>query len=279
MRGSRPPVPSLLRALLDDHLDPGYAARRAAPGPPAAGPASGGRGRAWLALGALAAGAVLGVAWGSTAARTPDAEEVRSALAAEVAAARERVDGLAARRATLVAAVESARAAAVAGDRGLLEQLAVLELAAGAVPARGPGLVVTLTEPVDPPELSGGSRVGGGRATILDRDLQLVVNSLFAVGAEAVAVGGVRVGPSTAIRAAGGTVLVDNQAVVSPYVVSAIGPPRAMQSGFVITDAYVRMSAVSQLYGAGFTVVAQDEVDLPATTLRAVRLAQEAVPR
>ncbi len=38
-------------------------------------------------------------------------------------------------------------------------------------------------------------RVNGSQQIILDRDLQLVVNSLWACGAEAISVGGVRVGP------------------------------------------------------------------------------------
>ena len=61
-------------------------------------------------------------------------------------------------------------------------------------------------------------RVEGSRQVILDRDLQLVVNSLWASGAEAISVGGVRIGPNVTIRQAGGGILVDNQPISSPYV-------------------------------------------------------------
>ena len=71
-------------------------------------------------------------------------------------------------------------------------------------------------------------RVEGSRQVILDRDLQLVVNSLWVSGAEAISVGGVRIGPNVTIRQAGGGILVDNQPITSPYAILAIGPPHAM---------------------------------------------------
>ena len=75
-------------------------------------------------------------------------------------------------------------------------------------------------------------RVEGSRQVILDRDLQLVVNSLWVSGAEAVSVGGVRIGPNVTIRQAGGGILVDNQPISSPYVILAVGPPHSMQDVF-----------------------------------------------
>ena len=56
---------------------------------------------------------------------------------------------------------------------------------------------MTVTDPGAGRDLTDVSkqRVEGSRQVILDRDLQLVVNSLWASGAEAIAVGGVRIGP------------------------------------------------------------------------------------
>ena len=64
---------------------------------------------------------------------------------------------------------------------------------------------------------------------ILDRDIQLLVNDLWAAGAEAIAIGGVRLQPSSAIRQAGGSILVDNRPVFWPMTIDAIGDPSGMQ--------------------------------------------------
>ena len=58
-----------------------------------------------------------------------------------------------------------------------------------------------------------------------DDDLQLVVNALWAAGAEAISINGQRLGPTTAIRFAGEAVLVDFRPVTNPYEISAIGDP------------------------------------------------------
>ena len=93
---------------------------------------------------------------------------------------------------------------------------------------------MTVTDPGASPNLSDVSkqRVNGSRQIILDRDLQLVVNSLWASGAEAISVGGVRIGPNVTIRQAGGAILVDNNPTSSPYTVLAVGPPHAMRDVF-----------------------------------------------
>ena len=64
---------------------------------------------------------------------------------------------------------------------------------------------------------------------ILDRDVQLLVNDLWAAGAEAISIGGVRLQPSSAIRQAGGSILVDNRPVFWPITIEAIGDPSGLQ--------------------------------------------------
>ena len=86
---------------------------------------------------------------------------------------------------------------------------------------------------------------------ILDRDLQLVVNSLWVSGAEAISVGGVRIGPNVTIRQAGGGILVDNQPISSPYVILAIGPPHAMQEVFDRSPGLQRLRLLETSYGVG----------------------------
>ncbi|NLE80772.1 MAG: DUF881 domain-containing protein, partial [Rhodococcus sp.] len=90
----------------------------------------------------------------------------------------------------------------------------------------------------------------------------------------AVAINDVRIGPGVTVRQAGGAMLVDNQPVFSPYRVAAIGPQGAMQTRFVVSDAYLRMASVQQLYDIGFSVEASDDLSLPASRVRQTRVAQ-----
>jgi uncharacterized protein YlxW (UPF0749 family) len=110
---------------------------------------------------------------------------------------------------------------------------------------------------------------------ILDRDLQLVVNALWVSGAEAVAVGGVRIGPNVTIRQAGGGILVDNQPIASPYVVLAIGPPHGMDDVFDNSPALQRLRLLETSYGVGVSVSETDELILPAVSLRDVNFAKK----
>lgn len=275
----RNPVPSLLKSLMNDHLDPGYAgaAEDRALGhvkPTRIGAA------AWIAVGAALVGLVFGTAYAQASSSATDVDRTRTEMLAKVRSAEDQGRTLAAGRDELAVRVEDLRARVLAGDAegaDVLGRLHALEAAAATEPVHGPGLVVTLTDPAARPDLSDSSQrvAGSPQSGVLDRDLQSVVNAMWASGAEAVAVGDVRVGPGVTIRQAGGAMLVDNQPVPSPYVVAAIGSPVKLQTAFVVSDAYLRMAAVRDLYGVGFTVADADDVQLPAATGREIRFAQE----
>ncbi|SNT08588.1 DUF881 domain-containing protein [Rhodococcoides kyotonense] len=274
----RNPEPSLLRYLTSEHLDPGYAA---------AHESRHGRRRrstrttvAWTAAGALLVGSVFGLALTQVAAHPSEAPGIQRDALDTARAASTRADELEAQRAELDTAVGRAREDALqSGGEGsdVLAALRTAEDAAGATAVTGPGMSVVVSEPPSPASLSDASARprGSSAATVLDRDLQVVVNSLWASGAEAVGVGGVRIGPGVTIRQAGGAMLVDNRPVFAPYTISAIGSPTQLQARFSVSDAYLRMSALSQLYRVGFDVRADTELDLPAATTRPVTLARQ----
>ena len=278
----RNPVPSLLRSLMKEDLDTGYLA------------AAEDRDQAhtrttrwssglWLALGAVLVGFVLAYAAVDAAERIPGTERERGELLTAVRDAENRAAAVEARRDELTPQVDAARTTVLAGDAEGAQVLAALrevESAAALEPVHGPGIVVTLTDPPPRPGLSDSSqRTVGDRAVVLDRDLQMVVNALWHDGAEAVAVDGVRVGPNVTIRQAGGAMLVDNRPVFSPYEVSAIGAQGPLQTGFVVSDAYLRMASVQQLYGIGFSVAQSDDIDLPAAPVRSLHEAYPAGER
>ncbi|MBD8507608.1 DUF881 domain-containing protein [Hoyosella sp. G463] len=274
----RSPQPSLLRALLTSHLDPGYAAARAR------AQRSGGRLRhpladvAWLVVGAFLIGIALGGARGWAEQRAPDTELLLATLRAEARQASARVDALAIERDQLAAEIGDSRSrlAELGGPAGrAVDELALIEHAVSATPVEGAGIEVDLAEPAEANAITGTGRVGATRNTLLDRDLQIVVNALWAAGAEAIAVDGVRIGAHTAIRQAGRAILVDNHVISEPYVISAIGEPRRLQSSFIASGAYVRMSGLGQLYGIGFAVRDAEHLELPGASVREMRLAEQ----
>ena len=261
--------PRALRDLIGEHLDPGYAKaaerRRAeADGGGLGGPSGpGGRRRrlaqaAWMVAGALLTGLVLGVAADDAAARAPGAEQARRGLVEDVRQARARTDELSREAAELGDARGQAQGEALASNqrgRDTLDELARLERGVAAVQVTGPGLRITVDDDREPGEQ--------GHA-ILDRDLQVLVNGLWAAGAEAIALSGVRLHPRATIRQAGEAVLVDHRPVSQPYQLEVIGDPQNLHIRFLETDGYGRFATFTQVYGMRFDVEPVDELRLPA---------------
>jgi uncharacterized protein YlxW (UPF0749 family) len=279
------PVPSLLRALLSEHLDPGYAAAAAKRGDAAAPPR--GRQRAfgwlWQALAALLIAAVFAAAVAQARSFAPGVRTAQQLLLQSVRESEATAAKLGSERSALSTHVDEVQRHALAENaqgRRLLSRLDALSLAAASTAVIGPGLSVTVTDPGAGPNLSDVSkqRVSGSRQIILDRDLQLVVNSLWASGAEAIAVGGIRIGPDVTIRQAGGAILVDNNPTSSPYQILAVGPPHGMRDVFDNSPGLQRLRLLETSYGVVVTVNVADGLSLPAGSIRDVKFAKQIGP-
>lgn len=271
-------LPSLLRALLTEHLDPGYAVaaadRRAAGGAPRR------HDRWWQAAAALLIAVVFAAGVAQARATAPGLSAEQQVLADSVRAAQGRTALLTARRDALAAesdATERRELAAGATGRALLDRLEALNLSAAATAVTGPGLQVVLTEPDVSRDLTDVSkpRLPGTRQVILDRDLQATVNALWAAGAEAVAVGGVRIGPGATLRQAGGAILADNQPISNPYQILAIGSPAALADGFDRSGALQRLRLLEAAYRVGVRVSTEDTLTVPASAGREVIAAHD----
>ena len=262
----------LLTTLMENSLDEGYvraAARREASGSPRSRPG------VLLAAGLLVVGLLLATAAAQARSRSDATAAARDALTAEI---RDRE----AANARLERELRRGRAAALADRRAALrltaqgaalsQELARLEAVTGAAPVRGPGMVVRLSDARPVEGADADPRTGDaddGRVT--DRDLQTVVNEVWAAGAEAIAVNGQRLTSLSAIRAAGDAVLVDFRPLVPPYVVSAIGPP-AMRTEFVagFGGSYLQ---VLRDYGIDYAVEDRRRLRLPASNGLSLRQA------
>jgi uncharacterized protein YlxW (UPF0749 family) len=278
---------SLLDDILAETLDPAYAQaaaareRAAAPsGEPADRP-SARRRRAQLlvALTMAVAGLLAAVTYDVTAAKSAGRSQVRSALVDDIHGASTVTDGLAAELEVLRTQVSDTRerllASTTVGQRAL-DRLARAEEGAAAVPVTGPGLLVTLAnaDPSADQDPVGGPAEGDPTARVDDGDLQLVVNALWAAGAEAIDINGQRLGPTSAIRFAGEAVLVDFRPVTNPYEISAIGDPEAVSASFLANRDVIELAGLSDTLGLRFDFAEADELTLPAAGTPELRAAR-----
>ena len=94
--------------------------------------------------------------------------------------------------------------------------------------------------------------------------MRIVVEELWGAGAEAIAVNGERITPTSAIIDVGASLLVNSAYLTPPYQITALGPP----------DLYDRLSASagfvdfvrsrSEGYGIGVSLAEPASVDMPA---------------
>ena len=204
-------TPALLLDLVNEHLDPGYAAAARRRG-------NDHRARWYdrpaVILGCLLAGFVLVLGYLHAHRSAPAAAKAHTALVTRVRAAQSVASGLATQLSGVQSSLARAQDSALpaAGAAGVQRD----RIALGEVAVSGPGMTVTLGEPKAVSSRSAGR--GGrprSRATniLTDRDVRSVVNEFWADGAEAIAVNGIRLTPTTAIRFAGEAVLVDFQPI------------------------------------------------------------------
>ena len=218
------------------------------------GPAGSGRAVAARALVALSVGLVgfllaaqfraqQGITQQLEAESEQDLTRIFSSLNSESAALRDEISELQLELAALESSAARDQLAREAAER----QLEELEILAGLVPARGPGVGVRIADPEGAFEFE----------LLLD-----LVQELRDAGAEAIAVNGRRVGAATAFSSRRGIVTVGGQEVRQPYEVVAIGDPATMEVGLRIPGGAV--DTLDALEGIGIEVERRSEVRVPA---------------
>lgn len=144
---------------------------------------------------------------------------------------------------------------ATAQGRSLSTRLSRLGVQTGAVAVTGPGVKVVVDDAPD--AVSTEERV-------LDKDLQKLVNGLWASGAEAISINGQRLSNLTAIRHAGTSITVNWRGLSRPYVVSAIGNPDTLPARFVDTEGGSYWLDIQAGYGLQFDMTSEESLRLPA---------------
>lgn len=264
----------LLVELVNNHLDPGYAAaaERRGPEPP----------RRWydqpaVIIGCVLAGFILVVAYVHTHRSAPEAAKVHDSLVDRVRAAQRTGDDLAGALSKLQQQVSDLQDQALPKSGQLATDLDLAELEAGATAVSGPGVTVTLREPpassASPTPGRGGAGSIGATHILTDRDVRSVVNELWHDGAEAISVNDVRLTPTSAIRFAGEAVLVDFEPISSPYVVRAVGNADDLVTTFAESSVASRYQTLTGVEHIGFTFADSDHLTLPASAPARVRYA------
>ena len=229
-----------------------------------------------VAAGCVVIGFLLAVAYVHTNRGAPEATKVHDRLVQRVRSAERDAEKLDAQAHGLETSLDAARNAALPDTSQLGRTIALRQLLAGQLAVVGPGLRVTLSEPTQSAQPTGLATPGARTPVVtphilIDRDVRSVVNELWSDGAEAIAVNGIRLTPTSAIRFAGDAVLVDFAPIASPYVIEAVGNADSLATRFATSDVASRYQTLSSAKGIGFSFADQTHLGLPAgqrTTLR-----------
>ncbi|ARP69183.1 MULTISPECIES: DUF881 domain-containing protein [Streptomyces] len=270
---------SLITNVMDHSLDVGYAeaaARKKAQG-------EGGLPKTLRAKLGLAAGLVLAalvVTVGAAQARVaaPVVAKERQELIDRIDSETSDADKLESAVDTLRDDVSDRQRAALKSSGGSAGA-DLVGMLSGATAVHGPGVKLVVNDAkeastggdgTNPRETSGFSDTGRVR----DRDMQRVVNGLWASGAEAVSINGQRLTSLSAIRAAGDAILVDNKPLVPPYTVLAVGDGERLSTRFQNSADGLYLHALEENYGIRATISTESDVRLPAAPSVIIRTAQ-----
>lgn len=173
---------------------------------------------------------------------------------------RERARRLAADNDQLVAAIN----ADAEDSSGLLARIRLLNLRSGTTPVRGPGVEVVAD---DAPNAE------SERNTVLDTDLQKLVNGLWQAGAEAIAINGHRLTALSAIRFAGSAITVNFQSLRRPYRILVIGDPNTLPTRFAESSSGQTWLDLQRDVGLRFAMRTKTSLRLPGAPVPVLRYA------
>ncbi len=136
--------------------------------------------------------------------------------------------------------------------------------AAGLSAVHGPGLTVRLDDAPRRPDGNLPPGVSPDDVVVHQQDVQAVVNALWAGGAEAMSLMGVRVISTSAVRCVGNTLLLNGRVYPPPFVVTAIGDPGRMSAALDQSDGVRAFRAAAATLGLGYQLKPEGDVTVPA---------------
>lgn len=150
-------------------------------------------------------------------------------------------------------------------EQQLTARLSRIGTGTGYLAVRGPGVRITVDDaPGDEP-----------MTIVQDEDLHLLVDGLWAAGAEAIAVNGQRLTVLSPIQNTGGAIHVNVRPLNPPYVVEAIGDPDRLQARLLASTNGSLFYSVARALGFVFEVQDDVDIELPAARIRTLRSARQ----
>jgi uncharacterized protein YlxW (UPF0749 family) len=137
---------------------------------------------------------------------------------------------------------------------------------AGFTAVHGPGLAVMLDDAPRRPD--GGLPVGARPDDVVvhQQDVQSVVNALWAGGAEAMTIMGIRVISTSAVRCVGNTLLLHGLVFSPPFRIEAIGNQDQMRAALAADPGVRAFRDAATAFGLGYRVDARADIVAPAHT-------------
>jgi uncharacterized protein YlxW (UPF0749 family) len=273
---------TLLTTMMERPLDPGYqeaAARRAAAGLPRATSTR----TVLVIVLAILTGFLFAVAAQSLRPKPTAAAALKKELVTRIEALQKHGSDQEAKVAVLAKQVRDFEALSLqqSGGPDLTASIKNLEVQAGAVPLRGPGLTLTLDDAASTEaDANAGTRPSGGfqQGRVTSGDLQIIVNGLWGAGAEAISINGHRLSSTAAIRFAGQAIIVDFRPLTRPYVITALGDSRGMQQLFEPSFAGLYLSQLTDQYKIRSVMAGSDSLTVPGDSAARLEVAQPVGP-
>ena len=273
---------TLLTTMMERPLDPGYqeaAARRAAAGLPRATSTR----TVLVIVLAILIGFLFAVAAQSLRPKPTAAAALKKELVTRIEALQKHGSDQEAKVAVLGKQVRDFEALSLqqSGGPDLTGTIKNLEVQAGAVPLRGPGLTLTLDDAASTEtDANAGTRPSGGfqQGRVTSGDLQIIVNGLWGAGAEAISINGHRLSSTAAIRFAGQAIIVDFRPLTRPYVITALGDSQGMQQLFEPSFAGLYLSQLTDQYKIRSVMAGSDSLTVPGDSAARLEVAQPVGP-
>lgn len=150
---------------------------------------------------------------------------------------------------------------AKAADPTLAGKLATANLQAGTSAVKGPAVQVTLTDAPADVQPEG---VDDDLLVVHQQDIQMVVNLLWAAGAEAMTIQGQRVVSTTGVKCVGNSVVLHGIPYAPPYQITAIGDPAVMNAAINSSNEVRIYKQYVEAYQLGWKNETMSSVSMPA---------------
>lgn len=131
-----------------------------------------------------------------------------------------------------------------------------LDVAAGLVGVKGPGLEVVVSDSAKPLQKGEDPNI----AIVHNDDLLRLVNELRSGGAEAVSINDQRLVDTSEITCAGSTILVNQSRITPPFVIRGVGNPETMSAALSLRGGIIEYL---QFYGIQVSISKKTEVLIP----------------